>query len=90
MSKTRSRPQRWADAVARAELASDALREAMNDLKEVQDEYQEWYDNLPENLQSSPVAEKLEEICQLDLEFENIEILDEASAVDLPLGFGRD
>lgn len=37
---------------------------------------------LPEALQDSPVAEKLEAICALDL--------DELEAVDLPRGFGRD
>jgi hypothetical protein len=63
----RSRPQRWRDAVAA--------------LRELQEEYQEWLNNLPESLQSSPLAEKLEEVCSLDLD--QLEI-------DLPFGFGRD
>jgi hypothetical protein len=50
-------------------------------LRELQEEYQEWLDNLPENLQSTALAEKLDEVCPLDLEQ-----LD----VDLPRGFGRD
>jgi hypothetical protein len=63
----RSRPQRWTEAV--------------ETLRELQGEYQEWLDNLPENLQGSPLAEKLEAVCALDLdEFE----------VELPRGFGRD
>ena len=63
----RSRPQRWRDAV--------------ETLRELQEEYQEWLDNLPENLQSTALAEKLDEVCSLDLDQ-----LD----VDLPRGFGRD
>jgi hypothetical protein len=50
-------------------------------LRELQAEYQAWLDNLPENLQDSPLAEKLEAVCALDLE---------ELEVDLPLGFGRD
>jgi hypothetical protein len=50
----RSRPQRWKDAV--------------ETLRELQEEYQEWLDNLPENLQSTALAEKLDEVCSLDLE----------------------
>jgi hypothetical protein len=63
----RSRPQRWAEAV--------------ETLREIQEGYQAWLDNLPEHLQGSPVAEKLEAVCALDLE---------ALEVELPLGFGRD
>jgi hypothetical protein len=64
----RSRPQRWAEAVAT--------------LRALQEEYQCWLDNLPENLQDSPLAEKLQAICDLDLE--------DLESVDVPLGFGRD
>jgi hypothetical protein len=63
----RSRPQRWMEAV--------------KTLRMLQEEYQAWLDNLPESLQSSSLAEKLEEVCALDLDQ-----LD----VDLPRGFGRD
>jgi hypothetical protein len=63
----RSRPQRWSEAV--------------ETLRELQAEYQDWLDNLPESLQASALAEKLEEVCALD-----IDSLD----VGLPLGFGRD
>ncbi len=63
----RSRPQRWADAVAT--------------LRVLQEEYQDWSDNLPENLQSTALAEKLEAVCEVD-----VDQLD----IDLPLGFGRD
>ena len=63
----RSRPQRWAAAV--------------ETLRDLQAEYQEWFDNLPDALHDSPVAEKLEEVCALDLD---------ALDIDLPRGFGRD
>ena len=64
----RTRPQRWAGAGAT--------------LRELQGEYQAWLDNLPESLQDSALAEKLQAICDLDL--------DALEDVDLPLGFGRD
>lgn len=63
----RSRVQRWQAAV---EL-----------LRELQAEYQEWLDNLPDSLQDSTLAEKLQTVCDIDL--------DELD-VDLPRGFGRD
>ena len=63
----RSRPQRWSDA--------------LDELRQLQEEYQEWLDSLPENLYDSAVHEKLEEVCILDLDDLDIE---------LPLGFGRD
>lgn len=63
----RSRPQRWTEAV--------------ETLRALQSEYQEWFDNLPESLHDSTLAEKLQEVCELDLESLDIE---------LPRGFGRD
>ena len=64
----RSRPQRWRDAV--------------QTLVDLQAEYQDWFDNLPESLQESTTAEKLEVICEYD--FGDLE------ALEPPLGFGRD
>ena len=64
----RSRPQRW--------------RAAVQTLVDLQAEYRDWLDNLPDNLQGAVVAEKLEAICEYDLaELEDLEP---------PLGFGRD
>lgn len=80
--KSKSRSRRWTDAVSRA---SDAL----NELVEIRQEYQDWLDNLPENLQESPVGEKLESICNIDVD-SALEIVNEAEGADLPLGFGRD
>ena len=63
----RSRPQRWRDAVA--------------ELIELQADYQQWLDGLPESLADTPTADALRAVCGLDLsELE----------VDSPRGFGRD
>lgn len=64
----RGRPQRWKDAV--------------QTLLVLQAEYQDWLDSLPESLQGSAVAEKLEAICALDL--------GDLESVEPPRGFGRD
>ena len=66
MSKGKSRPQRWREAHARAEIARDQIKElmdgplaeALGDLRDIQAEYQEWLDNLPENMQNGATAEK--------------------------------
>ena len=64
----RSKAQRWSDAV--------------QELVDLQAEYQAWLDSLPENLESSAVAERLEEICNLDV--------DSLQDLEAPRGFGRD
>jgi hypothetical protein len=77
-----SRPKRWESACARA-------LDALNEIKELQDEYQDTYDNMPENLQSSPYGEKLSTVADLDIDGA-ISIVEECDQTDLPLGFGRD
>jgi hypothetical protein len=62
------RPTRWAAAVA----ALIALR----------DEDRAWLDVLPDNLEGSRLADKLQTIAELDLE--------ELQAIDPPRGYGRD
>ena len=64
----RSRPQRWRDAVA--------------ELLTLQEEYAEWLDTMPEQLQESPTAEILRAIADLDLS--------ELESLEPPKGFGRD
>ncbi len=82
MPKTEGRPARWAKAV------SDA-RDACDRLYELQAEYGEWQQNLPEAFEGSPTGEKLDAVNDLDLrDLDNC--LDELEAVDLPRGFGRD
>jgi type II secretory pathway pseudopilin PulG len=81
--KPLSRTKRWQEAASKAV-------QALEELKEVQEEYQEWLDNLPENLQSnSNVAQKLEEVTNIDIE-SALNAAEEADGIDLPLGFGRD
>jgi ParB-like chromosome segregation protein Spo0J len=80
--KPSSRARRWSDACQAAAAAID-------ELFELQSEYQSWLDGLPENLQSSAVSEKLDTVCGLDFEGAQA-IIDEANDADLPLGFGRD
>jgi len=62
------RPQRWTAAVTA--------------LLVLQDEYRAWLDRLPQSLEGSVTAEKLQAITELDL--------DELLAVDPPRGYGRD
>ena len=62
------RPARWVAAVAT--------------LVRLQREYRAWLDNLPPNLESSALADKLRSIVELDL--------DELQAIDPPHGYGRD
>lgn len=82
MAKKQSRSDRWNDAASRAISASE-------DLKGVQEEYQEWFDNLNENLHNSAMGEKLQTVCELDIE-SALDMMTEAEVIDLPLGFGRD
>jgi|SRR5215472_7973446 len=107
MPKQQSRSSRWFEAVTAARVAIDAINEkasdladALADLEAIRGEYEDWFDNLPENLQDSPVGIKLAEISQMDIDSAandplddwqtTMNLIDEAEAADLPLGFGRD
>lgn len=81
MAKRKSRVTRWNEA------ASDA-EDALARLLEVQQEYQEWYDGMPESGMDT-VREKLEAVTELEVEAA-YDMAGEAAAADLPLGFGRD
>ena len=110
---TKSRATRFTDACADATSAVDDLGEtvvllqekyahvveAFERIKEVQEEYNDWRENMPEGLDQSPTAEKLDAIINIDLEVEDeLEVnldelrekIDEAEQADFPLGFGRD
>ena len=63
----RSRPERW--------------RAAVTTLRELQESYQAWRDHLPESLEDSATAERLDAVLAIDLDDLDIE---------LPKGFGRD
>lgn len=100
-----SRPARWAravtecqEAITALQAAKDQLEGAISNLDEIKSEYQDWLDNLPENLQNSGLSEKLTAVCDLELsidslsgEIDDVEnVISEAEGIDLPLGFGRD
>jgi hypothetical protein len=55
----------------------------------LQDEYESWKGSLPENLSQSALGEKLEAVCDLDLA-NVLDTIQEAEAMDLPRGFGKD
>jgi hypothetical protein len=102
--KSNSKSARWADAVADARKAFDEMEEAreafldkLSQVRDIQEEYQDWYDNMPESLQDGPTGEKLRELTEFDFDLgsdaefaDMIEAIDNAENADLPLGFGRD
>ena len=107
MPKQMSRTARWQNAVDEArnqfqqvQDASTDVANALEALFEIQQEYQEWLDNLPENLESSALGEKLQAVVDIDIEsikddplsdWPSLEsTLDEAESIELPQGFGRD
>ena len=87
--KRTGRNARWEEAAARCRRVKDQLDAALSDLRDLQAEYQEVRDNLTENLASSTFGEKLDAVCDLDLDLD-LSVIDEADGMDLPLGFGRD
>jgi hypothetical protein len=85
-------PCRRAGKASRAErwrAATDQAMQAIEYLIELQGEYSDWSDNLPENLQGSTTADKLQAIADIDLN-SALDTVQEAAGADLPLGFGRD
>jgi hypothetical protein len=72
----RSRPKRWTDACVKA-------REAIEELIDLQSEYQDWFDGLPDSHKKLATAEKVNVITDLNLEFA-LSVIDEAGCVDLP------
>jgi len=108
--KPPSRGQRWQDAAQKLlgslesareaiESAKSEVEEALGELNDVKGEFEEWRDNLPENLQGSALGEKLNAICDIDLDSIDLESIDidqfcstaqEALDAEIPLGFGRD
>ena len=102
-----SRIDRWNDAANKAEAVVAELRAqftaleyAFSVLDELRQEYQEWRDNLPENLSSRTLADKLNEVADMDFasakdELDNAlssleDVTSTATGLDLPRGFGKD
>lgn len=77
-----SRNARWAAAAGEAVAA-------LEELQSIQEEYNEWLGNLPENLQGSALGEKLDTVCNIDISGA-LDAAQEADGADLPQGFGRD
>lgn len=102
MAKQESKRKRFEDQVRVCrehldilESADEDFKSAISDLADIQSEYQDWQDNLPENLQDSPTAELLTEVCDLDLDLEidmgeYVNAVETAENLTLPVGFGRD
>lgn len=82
MAKKQSRAARWSEACSQASSAIQTL-------VDLQQEFSDWKDNLPENLSSSTLGEKLEAVCDIDLDGAQ-QSIEEAENAELPLGFGRD
>ena len=57
-------------------------QDAVGTLLDLQGEYQAWLDHLPDSLQESALAQRLEAMCGLDLA--------ELESVEPPRGYGRD
>lgn len=89
------------DAGGRLDDASTSFNEGVGEIEELKEEYADWRSNLPDGLQDSPVAEKLDEVEGLEVnevewelddhdssEAENM--VSELEAAELPLGWGRD
>jgi len=68
LEKPRSRADRFQKAAQAVLDRLDELESALESLREVRSEYEDWQSNLPENLQSSVLGEKLEAICGIDLD----------------------
>lgn len=98
-----SRPKRWAEAISIARnavytaiISRDLAVEAIGELRSIQEEFESWRDNLPENMADSALSEKLSAVCDIDLEPDTndldamSEAINEAESAELPLGFGRD
>ena len=66
-ARPKSRPARWAAALA--------------ELRTLQAEYQDWRGQVPEPLADSRTAERLDKVCDVDLD---------ALDLELPRGFGHD
>lgn len=93
-----------ADKREEAEKAVSAFNNALGELRSVQEDYESWKDGVPENLQSGAMYEKLETVCDLNLDCEISldedgrisdmdaarQVADEAESMELPRGFGKD
>jgi hypothetical protein len=73
--KTKSRAERWQDAISSIEVAVEQLKDVdgVQDLKDLNSEYQDWKENIEgsdgsDGLMQGATYEKLEELENLDVE----------------------
>ena len=110
LEKARSEVARLNDEIANlvGELEGplNELDSALDNLRDVQSEYSDWYDNMPDGLREGATGEKLAAITEIDfdsssfidhdeIEFEVdldtiTDALSDAEGAELPVGFGRD
>jgi hypothetical protein len=100
VNQRNSRSQRWVEACELATSTRKQMEQALQQLVDIQQEYQDWRDVLPENLESSATAEKLDakldKVLDLDLQsaldscVDLDDVLTTAADMDLPRGFGKD
>lgn len=110
LEKARSEVERINEEIARwvsdLEGPLNELDDALDVLRDVQSEYSEWYDNMPDGLREGATGEKLMAISEIEfdsssfLDHDEVEIevdldtitdaLSDAEGAELPVGFGRD
>lgn len=103
MARAKSRPKRWEEAVEKAKAARDefldSIAEAHEEMEALIEEWTEWRDNVPENLQETATYEKLDALAEFDLsmmddvdtDLADLEsLLYDAENAELPLGYGKD
>jgi len=62
----------------------EVLQEAFSDLQALREEYEEWYDNMPQSLQDGPTGEKLSEIVnQFDFDVD-VDLELEVPQIEMP------
>lgn len=78
-----TKQQRWDRAV-------EKLREAATEAEELLEEWREWRDRMPENLDDSPLAEALDEMIDVAEEFAGFATeADEWGEIEVPRVGGR-
>jgi hypothetical protein len=109
MARGASRPARWSALCARIVESLDVMENefgefdaATQDLEGLKEEYEEWRDNLPEGLEATETADKLDAtidaadaVVEAKNEMETLfgqirSAVEDAEGADLPRGFGRD
>lgn len=101
--KRQSRSDRWSEAVGKLRTAAENVEsgkteweEALEEVRSIREEFESWRDNLDGKFEGSALVEKLEAICEIDLDSAELDtetltsLVDELDGADLPLGFGRD